>query len=233
MTGSPLISIGDEIWIADGPKITFMGMPLPTRMTVVRLSGGRLWVHSPVAPVSAFEQPLEELGQVGAIVAPNKYHHLFLPEWIARYPQAAVYGGPGLKEKRTDITFHADLTEDAPEEWADAIGQTVFPDNRLFDEVVFFHHASSTLILTDLIINVRTDEYNVFQKLFASLDRMAWPKGGTPNSYKLAQKSKVRAREAVRKMIDWNPKAVIIAHGEWFPENGTAVLRERLKWVGI
>jgi hypothetical protein len=41
----------NDVWIVDGPVIRF-GMPwprfpFPTRMTVVRLTGGDLFLHSP------------------------------------------------------------------------------------------------------------------------------------------------------------------------------------------
>ena len=46
---------GENIWIADGGEIRMafpLGVKIPfsTRMTVVRLSDGGLWCHSPVAP---------------------------------------------------------------------------------------------------------------------------------------------------------------------------------------
>src|SRR3546814_19613141 len=41
---------GEEIWTVDGPEIRMdygpASMPFPTRMTVVRLPGGRLWLRS-------------------------------------------------------------------------------------------------------------------------------------------------------------------------------------------
>ena len=44
----------DDVWLVDGPLIGFryMGvrLPFPTRMTIIRLSDGGLWVHSPTKP---------------------------------------------------------------------------------------------------------------------------------------------------------------------------------------
>ena len=44
--------IGRDIWIVDGPVVRMRyglgSLPFPTRMTVVRLPDGRLWLHSPV-----------------------------------------------------------------------------------------------------------------------------------------------------------------------------------------
>ncbi|MFP4044724.1 MAG: DUF4336 domain-containing protein, partial [Rhodosalinus sp.] len=39
---------GCDLWLVDGPAIRFYGMPFSTRMTVVRLSDGGLWLHSPI-----------------------------------------------------------------------------------------------------------------------------------------------------------------------------------------
>jgi hypothetical protein len=43
--------VADDLWIVDGPVILFgprlLRMNFPTRMTIVRLSGNRLLIHSP------------------------------------------------------------------------------------------------------------------------------------------------------------------------------------------
>ena len=35
-----LKQLDEAVWIADGPEVSFYGMPYPTRMGVVRLDGG-------------------------------------------------------------------------------------------------------------------------------------------------------------------------------------------------
>ena len=42
-----LEQVGEELWIAEGEPVSFYGFPYPTRMAVVRLSNGDLWVWSP------------------------------------------------------------------------------------------------------------------------------------------------------------------------------------------
>lgn len=43
----------DNVWLVDGPVVRMsahgLHIPFPTRMTVVRLASGDLWLHSPVA----------------------------------------------------------------------------------------------------------------------------------------------------------------------------------------
>jgi hypothetical protein len=46
----PLLEpVGEGIWTLDGPAVRAYGFPFPTRMVVVRLSGGGLWLWSPIA----------------------------------------------------------------------------------------------------------------------------------------------------------------------------------------
>ena len=80
-----------SLWLADGPTVSFYGFPYPTRMAIVRLAGGDVWVWSPIQLTAALEREVESLGGVQHIVSPNLLHHLYLAEWAARWPAARVY----------------------------------------------------------------------------------------------------------------------------------------------
>jgi len=59
--------VADNIWIADG-GIIHMDMvvakvPFSTRMTIVRLSDGSLWCHSPIAPDEQLFRQIDALGE--------------------------------------------------------------------------------------------------------------------------------------------------------------------------
>jgi hypothetical protein len=93
------------------------------------------------------------LGEVSYLISPNKLHHLFLAEWLEAYPSAKSYAAPGLKEKRPDLRFDGDLREAAEPAWGNEIAQTLFRGSLAMEEALFFHKASHTLLLTDLIEN--------------------------------------------------------------------------------
>jgi len=76
---------GEELWTADGPIVTVMGFDFPTRMTVIRLSDGALFIWSPVALSRELQRAVEVLGPVRHFVAPNSLHHLFIGEWQTAY----------------------------------------------------------------------------------------------------------------------------------------------------
>jgi len=117
------------LWTADGqadkaiPKF-LQKYDFSTRMTVIRLTDGGLFLHSPIrldgglraAPIrldGGLRAELDGLGEVRAIVAPNKFHHLFAGDACAAYPKAKLYGALGLPVKRKDLKF-AGMLGDEP-----------------------------------------------------------------------------------------------------------------------
>lgn len=227
---SPLEPIGPNIWIAEGRKVPFLGLSLGTRMTAIRLTDGGVWLHSPIPRTAALAAAVDAIGPVSAIVAPNKYHHLFLADWIESCPAARVYASPGLRSKRPDLRFDADLDEGAAA-WSYEIEQVMFTGSRSFDEAVFFHRASVTAILTDLIVNVRLSSQPLVGRLWGALEGVGAPNGSTPLLFRLSMRDRSAGRLAVEQMLSWAPRAVIIAHGEWFREGGTQELRRRFAWL--
>ena len=128
-----------------------MGFPYPTRMSVVRLSDGASWVWSPVALTEELARAVEAIGPVRHIVSPNKIHHLFLAEWAEKFPDASIYAPPGLLKRLPDLHFDAELHDEHDRDWAGDIDQVIFRGSLFMEEVVFFHKASRTAIVCDLI----------------------------------------------------------------------------------
>ena len=150
--GRMLKPAGPDFWLADGPAVRFLRLfPYPTRMAVARLADGGLWVWSPIALDDALAAELDAIGPVRHLVAPNKLHHLALPEWVARYPEARLHGAPGLARKRRDLAFHTELGDAPDPAWVEQIDQVVFRGSRFLEEVVFFPRPSRTALVTDLL----------------------------------------------------------------------------------
>lgn len=104
--------LADDLWVAERPQ-SFYGLPVGTRMTVMRLSGGRLLLHSPVALDAELRAELDALGQVLYAVAPNRVHHLYAGYVAKLYPQARLWVAPGLERKRPDLSFVAVLGDES------------------------------------------------------------------------------------------------------------------------
>ncbi len=227
-----LKEIDKNIWIYDGSTVNFYGLPYSTRMTVIRLSNGNLWIHSPEKLNEELKEELGNLGKVEHLISPNKLHHLFLPEWISAYPDAKCYASPGLIEKRQDIKFTKELSNMSEKEWVDEIEQAVFQGSPLMEEVVFFHISSKTLILTDLIENFKPTAFNWWQKPIARFTGILSPNGKTPIDWRISFLfGKAKARIALDIMLGWRPKNIVISHGECIIDNGFEFLNKSFKWV--
>lgn len=123
---------------------------MSSRMTVVRLQDSALWLHSPVPLSTQVLAQLDSLGKVRYIVAPNKMHHLFVSDCLANFPDAILYGAPGLLRKRPDLAGMRELKHSVEPEWTEEFEQIFFEGIPFGNETVWFHKQSRTLIVTDL-----------------------------------------------------------------------------------
>lgn len=133
-----LQQFGEEIWTVDGPTVSVARFAYPTRMIVVRLSNGALFVWSPTALSSELRAAIDSLGPVQHIVAPNTLHHIIVGEWQAAYPAAQFHAVSALRAKRPDLKWDRDLEDSPAPEWSNEIEQVVVGGNRITTEVVFF-----------------------------------------------------------------------------------------------
>ena len=215
----PPLNLAPNLWVVDRPfKLPYVGVEIGTRMTCIRLADGRLFLHSPVKLDPLLRNSLDAFGEVGAIVAPNKLHHLFLAEYIASYPRAGVYAAPRLSEKRPDLHFNGELGDEPQTEWRGQIEQHLFRGAPPLSEVVFFHPASRTLVLTDLAFNI-PKEAAKRSPLFYWL----WDVGrfGPHRFVRLrAIQDRQAARSSAEKILSWNFDRIIVSHGEVVETDG-------------
>jgi hypothetical protein len=227
----PLLQFGPEIWIADGPVASFHGFPYPTRMAVIRLSDGSLFVWSPVALSDALCTSINALGPVRHLVSPNALHHLFLAEWKSTYPAARLYASPRLRRKRKDLTFDAELG-DAPEPgWAADIDQVILLGSFALTEVVFFHRTSRTVLFADLIQNFPRDWFKGWRGVIARLGGIVAPNPGTPRDWRASFLDRRAARSAVNRVLAWPIERVLIAHGDLPTADGPEFVRRAFGWL--
>lgn len=222
------------IWIADGPEVDAMlGFRYPTRMAVIRLTGGDLFVWSPVALDEALRLTVDALGSVRHIVAPNSLHHLYLADWIAAYPDAAVYAAPGLREKRDDIQFTGELGDQPEPAWAGRIDQVVVRSNAITTEVVFFHAASATVLFTDLVQHLPADWFSGWRSVVARLDLITAQEPSVPRKFRVAFTNRNDARASVRRILSWPAERVVMAHGAPVTQEGKATLARAFRWLKV
>ena len=227
-----LKAFGEALWLADGPPVRFLGQfDYPTRMAVARLGDGSAWIWSPIAWNESLSEAVASIGPVRHLVAPNKIHHLHLAAWAERHAGARLWAAPGLARRRRDLYFDGERG-DAPEpEWAAEIDQTVFRGSLAMEEVAFFHRASRTAIVCDLVQRHDPARMTGFKGMLMRLDGLVGEGGSTPREWRASFLRRGPAREAREKLLAWRPQRLLIAHGACAQENATGILARALAWM--
>jgi Domain of unknown function (DUF4336) len=225
-----------DIWIIDGQAIHFYAMPFSTRATVVRLSGGDIWVHSPTRLSADLATEVAALGPVAHLVAPNWLHYAHMARWQARFPKARSWAAPGVRARAESrgvaLKFDADLEDTAPPGWRGEIDQMIVQGSRIHREAVFFHHKSKTLILTDLIENFEPGHLKWWMVALAWLAGILDPDGQMPRDMRATfRRHRHQLRAAVEQMIAWRPERIILAHGRCYETAATDELRRAFRFV--
>jgi len=222
------------LWTADGqadseiPKF-LRRYDFSTRMTVIRLSDGSLFLHSPIRLDDGLRRELDELGEVRAIVAPNKAHHLFVGDCCAAYPNAKLYGALGLPLKRKDLNFAGMLGDEPRPEWRGDIEQRTVRGMPMLNEVAFFHPSSRTLILTDLVFNVSKDRLwgiPIVSHLMGARGRF-----GPHRFVRWMIRDQQAARESLGFIMRWDFDRVIVAHGDVLGSGGHQKVRNAFSFI--
>lgn len=233
--------VAPDLWIVDGPVIGMdfplgFRVPFTTRMTVVRLRGGGLWLHSPTRFTPELAERVRALGPVAHLVSPNFIHYAAVPDWSRAFPDATRWAAPGVRERAQSLgvtlTFDADLGDTPPPEWAEDLDQLLFAGSRVMREVVFLHRASRTAVLTDLIENIELDRVSWRWRWLLRLTGAADPDGKAPVDVRALFTDRDAARASLARLLAWAPERVILAHGRWYDRDGLNELRRAFRWLG-
>lgn len=230
------VPVADDIWIVDGDNLDFYGFPYPTRSVVVRLQNGGLWIWSPIALTDRLRSEIQTIGRPAHLVSPNKLHHLFLGDWHAAFPDAELWGPASTIRKRGDLPFQPALGDEPPAAWAGQIDQCWVRGSIAMDEIVFLHRRSRTALLADLSQNFSpkwlVENWAPWQRFVARLSKIVAGKAYAPLEWRLSFIRRSTLRKAKAEILGWQPAKVIMAHGEWQAQDGSAFLARAFAWVG-
>jgi len=151
------------------------------KMTVVELSTRSnnsskpdLFVHSPVQLDQSLMEGIDKLGTVKHVISPNYEHIKYAKEWQEAYPDALMWACPGLMERDKNVKWTGEIPHSArpptypngsiekPEEMWDwdeiaplhfDVEKNPFTGRPFFNEVVFYHKNTKTLMTTDTYWN--------------------------------------------------------------------------------
>jgi len=229
MTAEPagVVPFGEEIWTLRQPFPGKRGA-VGVRMTLVRLAGGGLWVHSPLPVDEAARRMIESLGPVAHLVAPCRMHYLGMPEYARRYPEAVTHGTPLVARKRPGLLRRL-LGETPDPGWEGELEQAPLRGHRFLDEVSFYHRRSRTLILADLLMSFHRDASAPERLLAKALGIFERP--AMPLELRLTFRDREAARESLRQMLAWDFDRIVLSHGRLVRGDGRNVFRQAFEFL--
>jgi Domain of unknown function (DUF4336) len=212
-----LVKVAEGLFCAESEMNMPGGVRMNTRMTVVRLAGGELLVHSPIRMDDALAKEVQALGDVGHIVAPNRFHHLFFGPCAERFSNARTYGPPGLAEKIPALRIDDVLSDAAPKPWSEEIEQLVVQGAPKMSEVAFYHRPTKTLIVSDLFFNI-VKPANFMTKVLLTFTG-ARGKLAKSRVWAMMKEDGAAFDASVRHVLAWDFDKLVMAHGEVVEKN--------------
>ncbi len=210
--------ISENVWVQES-SMELVGLQLSLRMTVIKLGSGNLWVHSPTAISNKLKQEVDSLGKVEFIVAASNGHNSWVTQWQDNYPEAKVYISGGIP-KKIEIQNYKLLDENSTNIWQDDLEQQYMPSVAMFNESVFFHKKSKSLIVTDFIQN-HPDEglksISFLGKITKPILKILGFKGkctAPPLKIGFKIKDKSEFGKSVINIQNWDFDKIIVTHGE-------------------
>lgn len=219
-------SIGPRTYCFESKLRLFPGVTIPLRSMLATTSEQQLLI-SPLCTA-------EEASHIGtaplALIAPSLRHHLHLTTAIARYRPVALWGPPGLAERKPELGRVYMFGIDA---WPydDQLEFVIINGAPKRNEVVLFHRASRTIYTADLFSHIREPE--------GWLAPLAFRMMGIHRRFATAKlwRRWVTDRAAFARSIDeilaWDFDRIVVAHGEVIEHYARARFEAALREVHL
>ena len=226
--GAKMKKLDENIWTHED-AMSLMGTHLPLRMTIIKLSDDTLWVHSPTQLSAQMKNEVDALGTVSCIVGASNGHNNWLKQWQQAYPQATLYVSAGIP-KKLGLADYQLLDESSENIWQDNLVHEYMDGVPFFNESVFLHTSSKSLIVTDFIQNYDDKKPSGLKQILANkLFRLIGFKGtciAPPLKMGFMIKDKAKFSACIARIQALDFDRIIVAHGDIIDSNAKQVLND-------
>ena len=224
MPGSMLEETAAGIWTVTAP-FKVAGAEFGTRMTVIRIGASELILSAPCLIDDVLEARIRELGTVVAVIAPNCFHYYYFLDALKRFPDAVPHLAEGVADKIGGAPTNArSLTGESDPIWRAEVEQLAIPGAPKVNEIVFYHRASRTLVLTDLCFNFDPPPRGwtgLFLRIAGAYGKLA-----VSRLMRSMLKDREKVREAVDRILAWDFERIIVTHGQNVAADAKRLFRE-------
>jgi hypothetical protein len=230
---SAIQPFAESLWIVDGPNVRDMGIMFTTRMTIVKLSDGSVWVESPVPLPFVTLKQIAELGPIRYIVATTQRHVWRLEGWHGLFPEAQLWAPPTtpFTLKKKPLPYAGILMDTPYQGWANDLDQLTFKGSPWLKEVLFFHKESRTVIMGDLIQAYSMVKGKPLRNALMKLEGVTSPGGAVGLEIKLTFTNRNLARQSLEELLSWDFDRLIIAHGSCLEKDAKRFVVKAFQWL--
>jgi len=220
--------ISTRMWVHE-TSMPMLGMRVPIRMTIVKLADDGLWIGNPTPHNPQLHNRVSSMGEVKYIVGTSNGHNLFLEDWQKAFPDAGVYVSSGIPKKRPNLKNYELLRELDSPPWHEDLGMFAMDGAPLWDEHMFYHGKSRTLLVTDFFQNYT----GVKQKGIANvLSKLVFEPLGfkgkclaPPLKTRFGAKDRQALRASLDRIWELEIECVVPAHGTIFEQGAKDDIR--------
>ena len=220
--------IAENVWVLRYP-LRLVGVAIGRTVTIIRLTTGKLVIHS-TAPFGAREvAAIRELGEPGWLLDATRFHDSYAEAGRAAFPGVpylAPEGFPKAKGVKTEPLLPA------PGEWTTELEVLELGGMPKVREHVLFHRPSRTLIVGDVLFNFGRGG-SAWTRFFARYVMRLKKFIGMSPFFRIMIRDREAFRTSVAAMMRWDFDRVIVGHGEIIEQGGKERLREVLTAAGV
>lgn len=241
-----------DIQLFSGPQLKIIpGVYIPTQCIVITLpthvgpaadqtkntqnqtDDGRPQSRLLISPANLSDQQVSEIrkaGEITDIIAPNLYHHLSVLRAQSWFPKAQLWGAQGFAEKRPDIHWnHLFEKKSSLENWPyhESLEYRLIEGAARMNEVVFYHKASRTLLVIDLLFHIKNTKGWLSPVIYTLM--------GTRNKLNMSRlwnsliKDRPAMKNSIQEVLNWDFDRIIFCHGDTVHTGGKELAREIFK----
>lgn len=219
-------SIGDNIWLLRYPLRLF-GIEMGRNVTLMRLTDGRLIVHSTAAFSGEDRAAIESLGRPAWLVEATHFHDTLAKAGMASFPDIpylAPEGFPGPAPTRP--------LSPPPEDWAGEVDVIPIGGVPKIREHAFFHRASGTLVLADLLFNQAADASG-WSRIGLRLVSGIRSHPGNSRMFRAMIRDREAFEKSLRTLFAFPFQQIVVAHGDPIREDAKEIMKSVFRDLGF
>jgi hypothetical protein len=220
--------IAQDIAVLQYPLRAF-GIDFRRCVTLLRLADGRVVIHSS-APFTAKDvAAIRRFGVPSWLVEATLMHDTFARPVSAVFPELPYLAPDGFARFSGVPTLPL---HPAPPDWAGEIEVLKVDGLRKINEHAFFHLASRTLVLADLLFHFPADSRGwpqFFARHIMRLPRLS----GISAFFRLMIRDRAAFALSMKKMLDWDFEQIVVGHSEPIQNDAKRIFAQALRDRGL